>query len=39
MTQPHRSDNPFPGLRSFAPEEDDLFFGREKVGLGLTELD
>jgi hypothetical protein len=23
-------DNPFPGLRSFEPEEDHLFFGREK---------
>src|SRR5579862_9877309 len=22
--------NPFPGLRSFAPDEDHLFFGREK---------
>ncbi len=25
-----RHFNPFPGLRPFAPEESDLFFGREK---------
>jgi len=25
-----RNFNPFPGLRPFAPEESDLFFGREK---------
>lgn len=29
MTRPDTSIGPFPGLRSFEPEEDHLFFGRE----------
>jgi len=29
--------NPFPGLRSFTPEEDHLFFGREEQTLELLE--
>lgn len=30
MMQPGVPSNPFPGLRAFEPEEDHLFFGREK---------
>jgi tetratricopeptide (TPR) repeat protein/energy-coupling factor transporter ATP-binding protein EcfA2 len=30
MTQPTPLFNPFPGLRPFEPDEDHLFFGREK---------
>ena len=26
----NKNFNPFPGLRPFAPEESDLFFGREE---------
>ncbi|HTL56211.1 MAG TPA: family 16 glycoside hydrolase [Candidatus Limnocylindrales bacterium] len=37
MNQPHRFDNPFPGLRSFAPEEDHLFFGREEQTMELLQ--
>ncbi len=35
MIHPHRADNPFPGLRSFTPEEDHLFFGREEQTMDL----
>ena len=41
MNQKHRSNNPFPGLRSFTPEEDHLFFGaapRAWVDIKLREL-
>ena len=37
MSQSHRSDNPFPGLRSFTPEEDYLFFGREEQTMELLQ--
>jgi ABC-type sulfate/molybdate transport systems ATPase subunit len=37
MSQPHRTDNPFPGLRSFTPEEDHLFFGREEQTMELLQ--
>jgi WD40 repeat protein len=37
MTQPHRPDNPFPGLRSFTAEEDHLFFGREEQTMELLQ--
>ncbi len=30
LKQEIRTSNPFPGLRPFAPDESDLFFGREK---------
>lgn len=31
MTGPTELSNPFPGLRSFGPEEEHLFFGREQI--------
>ncbi len=37
MSHTHRSDNPFPGLRSFTPEEDHLFFGREEQTMELLQ--
>lgn len=37
MIHPHRPDNPFPGLRSFAAEEDHLFFGREEQTMELLQ--
>ena len=37
MNPHHRSDNPFPGLRSFTQEEDHLFFGREEQTMELLQ--
>ncbi len=37
MIHAHRPDNPFPGLRSFTPEEDHLFFGREEQTMDLLQ--
>lgn len=37
MIHPHRPDNPFPGLRPFAAEEDHLFFGREEQTMELLQ--
>lgn len=37
MNSHHRSDNPFPGLRSFTQEEDYLFFGREEQTMDLLQ--
>ena len=31
MTDPIELSNPFPGLRPFGPEENHLFFGRERI--------
>src|ERR1700694_1234244 len=36
--QPGRMFNPFPGLRPFEPDEDHLFFGREKETDDLLRL-